>query len=325
MFVCRYAFAVLQLRGRSFNRNDTWFQSDLEANCNEFDFDMEDIKRLREEIRQLIQRLSELYVEWKQEQKEQARIAKEERKARKLRARQKKSAEPVASDEADGQADEKLTGSTEEDPGYDSKRDLNSEDDDPQIKLDGNSQTEIDMSKEGECSGVANKDDYVEAMEDNSQEADALTERHGSFASDGVEVLTNSMPQPTKVELSAEHQDSDCEKGTFAHPGKTFSHPGQEFAQEELARSKESPAPRHIDFDSSPDKRSLMTYRFGTPHPNKQPHPGIDVLLAEGSEKENEEGIRSTVDSAAKPVAPMDETAVGRLAPIHHENQVDHI
>lgn len=79
VFVCRYAFAVLQLRERDFNREDPWFQTNLIDSCEEFEFGMPDIKRLREEIMMLVENLSELYLPWKEAQQMQAKEARKER------------------------------------------------------------------------------------------------------------------------------------------------------------------------------------------------------------------------------------------------------
>lgn len=80
VFVCRYAYSVYCLRNEEFCRNEDWYERDLTSR-REFKFDMVDIERLRENIRVLIQRLSKIYIPWKEDQ---LLLAKERRKQEKL-------------------------------------------------------------------------------------------------------------------------------------------------------------------------------------------------------------------------------------------------
>jgi Ulp1 protease family, C-terminal catalytic domain len=67
VFVCRYAYSVYALRGRDFRRNKQWFAEDL-TRIEPFRFNMEDIARLRRDIKTLIQGLSGIFLPWKNEQ-----------------------------------------------------------------------------------------------------------------------------------------------------------------------------------------------------------------------------------------------------------------
>jgi len=101
VFVCRYAYGFLRIRSRPFSYRDAgiaeWtkqmhmhknhkslFKKSITRN-DAFDFGMEDIDRIREEMKELIKRLSCIYIPF---QEEQERQKKEDRKARKL-AKQK--------------------------------------------------------------------------------------------------------------------------------------------------------------------------------------------------------------------------------------------
>jgi len=78
VFVCRYAYAIYQLRDRSFTYSDlnggTPF-FDLITSGSEFDFNMDDIVRFREEFKTLLERLSELFVRRKREEKNKSKTA----------------------------------------------------------------------------------------------------------------------------------------------------------------------------------------------------------------------------------------------------------
>ena len=77
VFVCRYAYALYQLRHRAFSYNDAGVDrcgeakgkafDDLVTKATGFNFGKEDIVRLRREIRTLIERLSRLYLRRKKE------------------------------------------------------------------------------------------------------------------------------------------------------------------------------------------------------------------------------------------------------------------
>ena len=87
VFVCRYAYAIYQLRNRNFTFQDAGLGSpnkskknkrkrmgafyQLITNGDEFNFDMDDIARFREEFKILIERLSKLYIDMKWIEKEQ--------------------------------------------------------------------------------------------------------------------------------------------------------------------------------------------------------------------------------------------------------------
>eukprot|EP00980_Cylindrotheca_fusiformis_P010725 scaffold2403_cov87-Cylindrotheca_fusiformis.AAC.3 len=73
VFVCRYAYAVFHLRNRSFTYGALGGRSPfsrLITGGSEFDFDMNDIVRFRDEFRKLVENLSKVYSNWKR--KEQA-------------------------------------------------------------------------------------------------------------------------------------------------------------------------------------------------------------------------------------------------------------
>jgi hypothetical protein len=83
-FVCRYAYAVYLLRHRPFSYRETnvfaergkgRFQ-ELITDSREFDFAMPDIARIRAEMKTLIERLSVVYLPWKQEEISKERDAK---------------------------------------------------------------------------------------------------------------------------------------------------------------------------------------------------------------------------------------------------------
>jgi len=80
VFVCRYAYAIYELRHRNFTYGDAgMYCEEGETNLGdsrrafrtlisdgaEFDFDMKDIARFREEFKTLIERLSVVYMKWK--------------------------------------------------------------------------------------------------------------------------------------------------------------------------------------------------------------------------------------------------------------------
>lgn len=81
--MCRYAFALYRLRDRAFSRTDNHDGKfrDLITLSNEFNFDMTDISRLRQEMKKLIESLSGMYAVWKQEEdrNEQAEQSKRKR------------------------------------------------------------------------------------------------------------------------------------------------------------------------------------------------------------------------------------------------------
>ena len=68
MFVCRYAFALFMLRDKviKFGDSDTKREAlnDAISNRKEFQFDMSDIERLRQEMKVLISRLATSYLAW---------------------------------------------------------------------------------------------------------------------------------------------------------------------------------------------------------------------------------------------------------------------
>lgn len=81
VFVCRYGYAIYRLRGRrvTYADRDDRFQSLITDN-HEFDFDREDIVRIRGELAQLVDNLSSLYKEWKKLEEEAEKKAEEESK-----------------------------------------------------------------------------------------------------------------------------------------------------------------------------------------------------------------------------------------------------
>ena len=90
VFVCRYAFAMFQLRHRKFDYKDAGLEnptaagpfSDLITNGEEFDFNVDDIQRIRSDFKTLIKNLHPLYQIAKDDR---IKAEKEEKKARKLR------------------------------------------------------------------------------------------------------------------------------------------------------------------------------------------------------------------------------------------------
>jgi hypothetical protein len=103
VFVCRYAFAMFQLRHLKFSRRDAGLEkmdnerktsrrqrnaprsqafSDLITNGKEFDFNVEDIQRIRNEFKTLIRNLHPMY---KVVKVDKIKAEKEEKKARKRR------------------------------------------------------------------------------------------------------------------------------------------------------------------------------------------------------------------------------------------------
>jgi hypothetical protein len=85
VFVCRYAYAIYQLRQRGFTYSDAGLYCDSEeekksaafyhliTEGSEFDFDMDDISLFRDEFQTLIERLSEIHTRWKKEEKAEQR------------------------------------------------------------------------------------------------------------------------------------------------------------------------------------------------------------------------------------------------------------
>lgn len=67
VFVCKYAHALYMLRNENYFRKDVAFVEDIES-CREFDFGMNDIERLRDNMKTLTERLSKVYMPWKKEQ-----------------------------------------------------------------------------------------------------------------------------------------------------------------------------------------------------------------------------------------------------------------
>ena len=73
VFVCRYAYAIYQLRERNFTYADAGMYCDMDDERNQsglyhlitlgasFDFNMDDIVRFREEFKTLLRRLSVVY------------------------------------------------------------------------------------------------------------------------------------------------------------------------------------------------------------------------------------------------------------------------
>jgi hypothetical protein len=74
---------------------------DLITQSDEFDFGMNDIARIREEIRTLIEKLSDHYVEWKKEKDNADREEKKAEKAAKLAAKKDKESEETAEQPVD--------------------------------------------------------------------------------------------------------------------------------------------------------------------------------------------------------------------------------
>lgn len=111
VFVCRYAYGFLCIRSKTFSYRDAGIaevtnemhrshKSLFRKSITEdkaFVFGMEDIDRIREEMKTLIKRLSNIYIPFQQEQDRQK---KEDRKARKL-AKQKADEELKENTEAD--------------------------------------------------------------------------------------------------------------------------------------------------------------------------------------------------------------------------------
>lgn len=61
VYVIKFAQAMMLLRNAEFNRDDPWFTVDLVSARDEFRFDQSSIRRLREHLGMLIDRLSEIY------------------------------------------------------------------------------------------------------------------------------------------------------------------------------------------------------------------------------------------------------------------------
>jgi hypothetical protein len=126
VFVCRYAYAVYQLRQRNFTYEDAGLRSDdskklkkkkgafyhLITADDEFDFDMDDIVRFRDEFKVLIENLSKLFLDMKQAEKEERRKLKQKQEDEEEKENVMAVAEPsrvVDEEQPDGpEAPEKL-------------------------------------------------------------------------------------------------------------------------------------------------------------------------------------------------------------------------
>ena len=98
--MCRYAYSVYCMRNESFLRSESWwFERDLVRHRKEFKFTMVDIARLREDMRVFIERLSRMYLPWKNEHDKA--LKEERRKAKQEKLRQKETPnEPATEDSA---------------------------------------------------------------------------------------------------------------------------------------------------------------------------------------------------------------------------------
>jgi Ulp1 family protease len=93
VYVCRYAYAMYRMRERPFTYADVkYFDNpntkqpcftELITNHKAFDFNAEDIVRIRSEFMQLLERLCKMYLKWKKMDDDQKRL--EKRRAKKLK------------------------------------------------------------------------------------------------------------------------------------------------------------------------------------------------------------------------------------------------
>ena len=106
VFVCRYAYGLYLMRNKRITYRTAGVEDkppylcDLISKSPEFDFDMEDIARVREELKKLIQNLSSGYLEVKA--KEDAERD-EKRKAKKRKLMADAAAEAASADIKDGE------------------------------------------------------------------------------------------------------------------------------------------------------------------------------------------------------------------------------
>lgn len=115
VFVSRYAYAIYELRNRSFTYGDAGLVGsgrnqgrrgifkDLISDSAEFNFNMDDIGRFRLEFRTLVERLSTVYSKFKKQEAEKKRVEKEKAKA--LR-NHKASIEHPSQETSDGEVEE---------------------------------------------------------------------------------------------------------------------------------------------------------------------------------------------------------------------------
>jgi hypothetical protein len=103
VFVCRYASGIFQLRNHVFSYDELLVDGGsaikMITHSAEFDFTLDDIACLREEMKVLIERLSAIYLPWKANRDQANRLD--------------KLAENKAKEEANGSPDEKKNGMSE--------------------------------------------------------------------------------------------------------------------------------------------------------------------------------------------------------------------
>ena len=89
VFVCRYAYNLYTMRNEKFTRTDIQDKfKHLITNGPAFQFTMDDIARIREEFKTLVDSLAELYLKFKREEKELKIAAKQQANAQKEAASQ---------------------------------------------------------------------------------------------------------------------------------------------------------------------------------------------------------------------------------------------
>jgi hypothetical protein len=161
VFVCRYAYNLFQMRSKCFS------QFDMSDNCSDlfeesglFDFDMQDIARIREEMESLIRNLSKVYLRTKKLEKA--------KKKNKLQNDGSKSSEKDGNSSSEVAAAEETTDggnkSEEADESFDSNGD------NPDVDREG----ESDETPGDGTSFVSKEKENVENSSDTSRKDDAL-------------------------------------------------------------------------------------------------------------------------------------------------------
>ncbi|GAX11796.1 sentrin-specific protease 7 [Fistulifera solaris] len=115
VFVCRYASGVFQLRNRAFSYKELMEEKIAMISCGaEFKFTLDDIANLREEMKELIERLSTIYLRWKanRDQPNRLNILAENRTKEEANEISEKKKSEVSEDKESRSAEEKESGST---------------------------------------------------------------------------------------------------------------------------------------------------------------------------------------------------------------------
>jgi hypothetical protein len=166
VFVCRYAYNLFQMRSKCFSHFDMADNCyDLFEECGLFNFDMQDIARIREEMESLIRNLSKVYLRIKKLEKAKKKINLQNDESTSSEKAGNSSTEVASAEETTEDGDNKSEGANESFDSNEDKPDINREDESDETPGEGNSFLSKEKENVENSSDTSRKEDELKLNE----------------------------------------------------------------------------------------------------------------------------------------------------------------